>query len=149
MTRYQVDPGEAYPSADGPAGKYGYSRRIVGQVEVTHPSGETTVHHTDLAGHGLYPASLRHPDDVPAPMYHGTPRDIPEGAQIEPGHPGNFVRRMTHVYMTTDPDEARKYAGPEGTVYQVQPTGFYGHRRDARGTAWASGDPLDITGRHE
>jgi hypothetical protein len=146
---YKIDPHEAYPSHDGPAGKYGYSRRIVGQVEVTHPSGETTKHYTNLAGYGLYPASLRHPDDVPVPMYHGTPRNIREGAQIEPGHAGNFVRRMTHVYLTTDPEEARKYAGPSGTVYRVRPTGFYGHRRDARDASWASSDPLDIIGRHK
>jgi hypothetical protein len=149
MASHQIDPHEAYPSADGPAGKYGYSRRIVGQLDVTHPSGETTQHHTDLVGHGLYPASLRHPDDVPSEMYHGTPRQIPEGAQIEPGHPGNFVKRMSHTYMTEDPAEARNYAGPDGAVYRVQPTGFYGHRRDARGTAWATSDPLKIVGRHE
>jgi hypothetical protein len=147
VPRYQIDPHEAYPSHDGPAGKYGYSRRIVGQVEVTRPSGETTTHYTNLVGHGLYPASLRHPNDVSAEMYHGTPRSIPEGAQIEPGHPGNFVSRMSHVYMTEDPEDARKYAGPAGTVYRVKPTGFYGHRRDARGASWASSDPLDIIGK--
>ena len=149
MARYPVDPHAAFPSIDGPTGKYGYSRNIVGQVEVTHPGGETTSHHTDLAGHGLYPASLRHPGDVPTEMYHGTPREIPDGAQIEPGHPGNFVKRMSHVYMTESPEEARNYAGPSGAVYTVRPTGFYGHRRDARGASWASSDPLDITGRHE
>lgn len=149
MATRRIDPHESFPSADGPTGRYGYSRRIVGQLEVTHPTGETTTHHTNLVGHGLHAASLRHPDDVPEPMYHGTPRQIPEGAQIESGHPGNFVKRMSHVYMTTDPDEARNYAGPSGTVYEVRPTGFYGHRRDARGTAWASSDPLEIIGRHE
>lgn len=129
--------------------QFGYSRPIVGEIHVTHPSGETTTHYTNLIGHGLYPASLRHPEDVPTEMYHGTPRDIPEGAQIEAGHPGNFVKRMTHTYMTESPEEARNYAGPSGTVYRVRPTGFYGHRRDARGSSWASSFPLEITGREE
>lgn len=143
--RRRIDPEETFPQAGG----YSYRRPVIGKIEVTHPGGNTTTHDTDLVGYGLYPASLRHPGDVPEPLYHGTPREIPEGSRIEPGHPGNFVSRMRRVYATDSPEEARKYAGASGTVYQVRPTGWYGHRRDARGGSWASNDPFEIVGKHD
>lgn len=109
-------------------------------VVATDPKGE--VQPEKYFGTGL--TQVRHPAHVPVPLYHGTRRDIPDGAQIEPGHPGNFVKRMKHVYMTDQLDEARHYAGPHGRVFRVQPTGWYGHRSDAKGSSWASEDPLDI-----
>lgn len=134
------------------AGRYEYSSptgwhydtSISGKVKMTSPEGESH----DVWTHGLGIKQLRHPDDMPTPLYHGTRREIPEGAQIEPGHPGNFVKRMKHVYMADDPEEAAKYAGPYGHVYQVQPTGLYGHRSDAKGASWATEDPVDIVGIH-
>lgn len=118
-----------------------YDTSISGRTKVTSPSGETTEHYNDLMGNGI--KQHRHPEDMPVPLYHGMNRPL-EGEQIEPGRPGNFVRRMKHVYMTEDPNVARNYAGPKGTVYQVQPTGWYGHRSDARGADWASEHPLNI-----
>lgn len=118
-----------------------YNTSIKGQLKVTSPDGEEKIHHSFALPNGL--THLRHPHHVPTPMYHGTSRDI-TGDQIEPGHPGNFVKRMKHVYMTDDLDQARHYAGPSGHVYQVRPTDWYGHRSDAKGSAWASEGPLDI-----
>lgn len=130
---------------DSPTG-WRYNTSIRGRVKTTSPEGAEEEHWTSLIGNGL--THHRHPQDMPVPLYHGTPRQIPEGGQIEPGHPGNFVRRMKHVYMVEDPDIARRYAGPDGHVYQVQPTGWYGHRSDATAPNWASESPLDIVGLH-
>lgn len=111
-----------------------------GRTHITGPHGQDTYLYTE----GMGIKQVRHPEHMPTPLYHGTPRDIPEGDDIEPGHPGNFVRRMKHVYMTEIPEEAAKYAGPQGHVYQVQPTDYYGHRSDARGTNWATESPVKI-----
>jgi GNAT superfamily N-acetyltransferase len=118
-----------------------YDTSISGRTKVTNPSGETTEHYNDLMGSGI--KQHRHHEDMPVPLYHGMNRPL-EGDQIEPGRPGNFVKRMKHVYMTEDPNEARNYAGAKGTVYEVQPTGWYGHRSDAKGLNWASEHPLNI-----
>lgn len=122
-----------------------YESPIVGETRATTPDGTT---HT--FPHWLSPGikQVRHQDHMPVPLYHGTSRAIPEGSQIEPGHPGNFVKRMKHVYMVDNAEEARKYAGPNGHVYQVQPTGWYGHRADAKGHNWATEFPVDIVGIH-
>ena len=127
--------------------QFGYSRPVVGQVAVTHPDGTTTSHHTDLVGYGLNAPSLRHPHDVPTAMYHGTSAELNPGDHVEPGHPGNFARRMTHVYMTEQAHADDSYKGARGygrNVYEVKPTGWYGHRRDARGPEWATSDPLQV-----
>lgn len=121
--------------------KHGPGALFPSAVRAIGPNGEEDSYY----GTGL--TQVRHPRHLPGPMYHGTRREIPDGAQIEPGHPGNFVRRMKHVYMTSDLEEARHYAGPSGHVFEVRPTGFYGHRADAKGTSWASEDPLDIVDR--
>lgn len=57
---------------------------------------------------------------------------------------------MSHVYATEQPEPDDSYKGARGygrNVYEVQPTGWYGHRRDARGVEWASSDPLKVV-RH-
>jgi len=80
-------------------------------------------------------------------FYHGSARQFASGALIEPGHPGNFVRSMTHVYMTTQPEGSDIYKGARGYgthVYEVRPTGPFGHRRDARDSEWASEFPLRV-----
>ena len=137
---------------------WSYDHDIKGQVTVTRPDGRSETHHTDLVGYGLNPKSLRHPEDVPAPLYHGGRSQVPVGKHIEPGHPGNFVSRMTHTYATeqAEPDESYKGARGYGQhVHEVKPTGWYGHRRDARGIEWASSDPWEVVrhvprpGQHE
>lgn len=130
---------------DSPTG-WRYDTSIRGRIKTTSPEGTEQEHWTNLIGNGL--TQHRHPQDMPVPLYHGTSRQIPEGTQIEPGHPGNFVRRMKHVYMAETPEEAAKYAGPNGHVYEVRPTGWYGHRSDAKGQNWASEYPLDIVRVH-
>lgn len=122
-----------------------YNRDIVGETHVEDPQGNTHKFY-DWSHPGL--KSIRHPDHMPVPLYHGTNREIPEGAQIEPGHPGNFVKRMKHVYLVDNPEEARNYAGPRGTVYEVQPTGVYGHRSDAKGHNWATEHPVNVVRVH-
>lgn len=84
-----------------------------------------------------------YPDEVDFPLYHGTHRDISEGAQIEPGHPGNFVRRMKHAYVTSDLETARHYSRGKH-VYEVSATGPIGHRSDAKGNNYASIFPFSI-----
>jgi GNAT superfamily N-acetyltransferase/8-oxo-dGTP pyrophosphatase MutT (NUDIX family) len=116
---------------------YEKSDGLFNPIVATGPEGQSDKYY----GTGL--TQVRHPDHMPTPLYHGTRRKI-EGDQIVPGRPGNFVKRMKHVYMTDDANEARHYAGPHGAVYEVHPTGFYGHRSDAKGVSWASEDPLDI-----
>jgi hypothetical protein len=133
---------------------WSYDTNIKGRVTAHGPAGQ----HEDLwtAGTGL--THLRHPQDVPAPLYHGSRKEFGPGEHIEPGHPGNFVSRMTHVYATeqAEPDDAYKGARGYGQhVYEVKPTGWYGHRRDARGIEWASSDPWEVVrkvprpGQHE
>lgn len=122
-----------------------YNRDIVGETHVEDPQGNAHKFY-DWSHSGL--KNIRHPDHMPVPLYHGTNREIPEGAQIEPGHPGNFVKRMKHVYLVDDPEVARKYAGPRGTVYEVQPTGVYGHRSDAKGHNWATEHPVNVVRVH-
>ena len=129
--------------------QFSYDRNIAGQVTVRGPGVDETVSER-LSGHGLNPVSLRHPADTPGPLYHGSNADLSPGDQIEPGHAGNFVRRMSHVYATTQPEPDAGYKGARGygrNVYEVQPTGWYGHRRDARGAEWASSDPLKVVRR--
>jgi hypothetical protein len=84
-----------------------------------------------------------YPDEVDFPLYHGTHRDIPEGAHIEPGHPGNFVRRMKHAYVTSHLETAKHYSRGKH-VYEVAPTGPIGHRSDAKGDNYASEFPFSI-----
>src|SRR5712692_9599141 len=88
--------------------QFSYDKNIHGYVTARGPGVEETVR---TQGMGL--TQLRHAEDMPNALYHGTSRDI-QGDQIEPGHPGNFVKRMSHVYMTESQEEARNYAGPEG-----------------------------------
>lgn len=118
-----------------------YDTAIKGQIKTTSPEGNEETHHQYSIGTGI--TQSRHHEDMPTPMYHGTPHEL-EGNQIEPGRPGNFVKRMKHTYMTEDPNEARNYARTTGKVYEVKPTTWYGHRSDAKGTAWASEGPLDV-----
>lgn len=95
---------------------------------------------------------VRHSQDMPNPLYHGTSQEFQPGDLIEPGHPGNFVRRMKHVYATESPEEAQKYGwggasrenGRIPRVYEVKPTGPYGHRSDAKGENWASEHPWQV-----
>jgi hypothetical protein len=124
--------------------QWSYDRNIVGQVTAHGPEGFKETRYT--RGTGL--THERHPADVPEPLYHGTRRGpFAEGDLIEPGHPGNFASRMTHVYATTqaEPDDSYKGARGYGSrVYQVQPTGWYGHRKDARGVEYASDTPMRV-----
>lgn len=156
-TRWQQDHSELLPGGagednmhmaaryqyDSPTG-WSYYTGIKGQVRATSPEGVEQVHHTDLIGNGI--KNHRHPEDMPTPLYHGTRREIPEGAQIEPGHPGNFARSMKHVYMAETPEDAWNYAAPHGHVYEVRPTTWYGHRSDAKAENgyWATPGPVDI-----
>jgi len=71
----------------------------------------------------------RYPDEVDFPLYHGTSAQLQPGDLVSAGHPGNFVRRMKHVYVSDAPERSHQYGG---TVYEVTPTGPIGHRRDAR-----------------
>lgn len=89
----------------------------------------------------------QYPDEVDFPLYHGTTREI-EGEHIEPGHPGNFVRRMKHAYVTSDLDLAKHYSRGKH-VYEVKPTGPIGHRSDAKGAAYASEYPFRIVRKVE
>jgi hypothetical protein len=121
--------------------QFTYDRNIVGQVTVHGPRGLKETRYT--RGSGL--THERHPADVPEPLYHGSRAELSEGDLVEPGHPGNFVSRMTHVYATTQAESDDNYKGARGygsRVYQVQPTGWYGHRRDARGVEYASDAPM-------
>ena len=71
----------------------------------------------------------QYPSEVDFPLYHGSRSgDFQPGDLIEPGHPGNFVRRMKHVYSADHPVKCDQY----GSVYEVRPTGPIGHRSDAR-----------------
>jgi hypothetical protein len=71
----------------------------------------------------------KYPDEVNFPLYHSSSADFKPGDFIEPGHPGNFVRRMKHVYASDAPAPGKQYGG---NVYEVRPTGPIGHRADAR-----------------
>lgn len=42
-------------------------------------------------------------------FFHGSNQQFAPGALIEPGHPGNFVRSMKHVYMTTQSEGTDQY----------------------------------------
>lgn len=126
-----------------------YDRNIVGQVTARGPAGERQTVHTFLEP-GLNQASMRHPADRPATLYHGSNREFSPGDMVEAGHPGNFASRMSHVYMTEQAEGDESYKGARGYgrhVYEVQPTGWYGHRRDARGDEWASNSPLRVVRR--
>lgn len=112
--------------------------------------------------HGSGIKKVRHSQDMPNPLYHGSSAKFEPGDLIEPGHPGNFVRRMKHVYATESPEEAQRYgwhglgsgSGWDKTVgndqerhprvYEVKPTGPYGHRSDAKGQNWASEHPWEV-----
>lgn len=89
----------------------------------------------------------QYPDEVKFPLYHGSKADFRPGDLVEPGHPGNFVRRMTHVYAATTPEGARQYGS--GKVYEVSPLGPIGHRRDAKAENgyYASEWPLKVIRR--
>jgi hypothetical protein len=87
----------------------------------------------------------------PQQFFHGTSAEVEPGGLLSPGHPGHYVRRMKNVYMTTDMGHAQTYAFNASTqpehqphVYQVEPTGDYGHRRDAKGNEFASEEPLRV-----
>jgi hypothetical protein len=106
--------------------QFSYDRNIAGRVSVKGPGVDETADER-LVGHGLRPASLRHPADTPEPLYHGSNADLSPGDQIEPGHAGNFVSRMSQVYATTQPEPDESYKGARGygkNVYGVQPTGW-------------------------
>jgi hypothetical protein len=125
------------------AAGWSYDSNIMGRILARSPEGDE--HELWTRGMGL--RGIRHPEDMPAPLYHGSDREFAPGEQIEPGHPGNFVSRMKHVYMTEQPESDEGYKGARGYgrhVYEVQPTDWYGHRRDARGAEWATEGPLNI-----
>jgi hypothetical protein len=125
-----------------------YDNSIKGRLIARSPEGEE--HAVWTSGMGL--KNLRHPHDMPVPLYHGSSHEFAPGEQVEPGHPGNFVSRMKHVYMTEQPEHSADFAegGYKGArgygrhVYEVRPTDWYGHRRDARGAEWATEGPLEI-----
>lgn len=86
-----------------------------------------------------------YPDEFDKPLYHGSRKaDLEPGQAIVPGMPGNFVKRMKHVYATEDISVASHYAGPQGHVYEVRPSGPIGKRSDARGPDWASQHPYEV-----
>ena len=121
---------------------------------VEGPNGEPD----EFPGSGI--KQPRHSADMPVPLYHGTSAKFEPGDLISPGHPGNFVRRMKHVYVTESAEGAQQYgwsglgSGWDKTkgneqerhprVYEVRPTGPYGHRSDAKGEYWASEDPFEV-----
>jgi hypothetical protein len=121
---------------------------------VKGPNGEPD----EYPGNGI--KQVRHSADMPVPLYHGTSAKFEPGDLIKSGHPGNFVRRMKHVYAIEDPEAAQNYgwhglgSGWDRTkgneqerhprVYEVRPTGPYGHRSDAKGQNWASEDPWEV-----
>lgn len=110
-----------------------------------HPDGGEP---TRYWGTGL--KQVRHPADTPGPLYHGSSREFEPGDHIEAGHPGNFVSRMKHVYMTEQAEGSDAYKGARGYgrhVYEVEPTGPFGHRRDAQGPEWATENPVRVVRR--
>lgn len=84
-----------------------------------------------------------YPDENHLTLYHGSPHEFGDGDAIEPGHPGNFVKRMKHVYATTDLAAAKRYS-KGGHVYEVRPTGPFGHRQDAKNAEYASEWPFQV-----
>lgn len=91
----------------------------------------------------------RYPNEIDKAehFYHGSSQPFVPGGLIEPGHPGNFVRSMKHVYMTEQSERSDQYKGARGYgahVYEVRPTGPFGHRSDARNGEWASEFPLRV-----
>jgi hypothetical protein len=86
----------------------------------------------------MFQGTLKHalyPSEVNFPLYHGTSMELQRGDFIEPGHRGNFVRRMKHVYAA---DSIGGKGGVKGAggygkhLYEVRPTGPIGNRADAR-----------------
>lgn len=71
----------------------------------------------------------QYPDEVDIKLYHGSRQDFAPGELVEPGMPGNFVRRMKHVYASDAPEKSHQYGGK---VYEIRPLGPIGHRADAR-----------------
>jgi Rifampin ADP-ribosyl transferase len=140
-------PQKSHGGGGGSGQAVSYDRNVQGFVVAHLPDGTSDTFM--VSGSGLNAATVRHPTDLPKPLYHGSNSELLPGEQIEPGHPGNFVRRMTHVYLTEDPEgadaESPKGARGYGShVYEVRPTGWYGHRRDARGQDWATSDPVIV-----
>lgn len=135
---------EHFGAAEEPG--WTYDNSIMGQTSVRSPEGKDYTFY----GHGTGIKGVRHHEDVPVPMYHGSNHEFAPGDLIETGHPGNFVSRMKHVYMTEQAEgEDGGYKGARGYgrhVYQIEPTGWYGHRKDARGGEWATEYPLRVVG---
>lgn len=132
-------------AAAEPAG-WTYDSNIVGQTTAHGPEGQE--HTVYTSGMGL--KNLRHPEDVPVPLYHGSNHEFGDGDEIEAGHPGNFVSRMKHVYLTEQAEGDDRHKGARGYgrhVYEVAPTTWYGHRRDARGIDWATDGPVRVIRR--
>ena len=105
---------------DGSASPWSYDTSIAGQVTARSPEGQEHVFRT--SGTGL--THVRHHQDLTGPLYHGSDDELEPGAMIEPGHPGNFVSRMTHVYATEQPEGDESYKGARGYgrhVYEVRP----------------------------
>jgi hypothetical protein len=126
-----------------PAG-WRYNHETFGVVQSRGPRGQRDSIYTDETG--LH--SHRHPEDLHGPLYHGSSREFQPGEQIEAGHPGNFTDEpLDHAYMTEQAEGDDSYKGARGYgrhVYEVKPTGWYGHRSDARGIEWATQDPLHV-----
>ena len=82
-----------------------------------------------------------YPDEVRFSLYHATNAELKRGDFVDPGHPGNFVRRMKHVYAAERPPS--QYGR---NCYEVRPTGPIGHRADAReeNGYWASESPYQV-----
>lgn len=125
-----------------------YNDNTYGILQARSPEGEQHRYYTDESGLGDH----RHPSDMPKPLYHGSHEQFEQGDHIEAGHPSHFADEpLGHVYMTEHPEddweEGGHGKGARGygrRVYEVRPTGWYGHRSDAQGHNWATQDPVEV-----
>jgi rifampin ADP-ribosyltransferase len=135
-----------------PRGSHASGVDQVGHAPLTAQHDDIVARPTDPFIAKMFKGSLRgerYPNEINPEerFYHGSNQKLASGALIEPGHPGNFVRSMKHVYMTTQPEGTPEYKGARGYgqhVYEVRPTGPFGHRSDAKGIEWASEFPLRV-----
>lgn len=129
-------PDPAGPANPNPAPEITYE-----YAQLSRPTGEAAAFRDKQLTGTLKGAE--YPDERQTSLYHGTRADLKPGDLIEPGHPGNFVRRMKHVYAADKPEGATQYGA---NLYEVVPTGPVGHRADARAEMgyYASEWPLQV-----
>lgn len=160
---YKIDPGEAYPSHDGPAGKYGYNRA----------DPQRDARYTVSEPQGSNPRAGRR-----GPFFHATTAEFQPGDHLLPPRdreapirPGNKQSALAarNSYITSSPAFLHKYAdenmpaygseaeheirsvmGPRGEyhvrmpkqkpethTYEVEPTGSFRRDEYTRSTPFA------------